>query len=97
MAVYTVTTYEIQVVGNIWMPSSGLFAYTYKILQDEAKRILELPEHERREVIQDWLDTHAGDFSRVTDFNASLADWESGWATEEGELVYGDCMFREEE
>lgn len=54
-----------------------------------------------RETVEQWLASHSGDFSSVTDFEADL---EVGtetvripWASEENEMTYLDCMFPPEE
>lgn len=38
--------------------------------------------------IQSWLDTHAGDFSEIVDFRASLANHEIPWKEEESEYIF---------
>jgi hypothetical protein len=54
-----------------------------------------------RASVQNWLDTHAGDFSEVTDFYASIEDGdgttEVPWASEESELTYNDAVYADEE
>jgi hypothetical protein len=53
-----------------------------------------------RESVQDWLDSHAGDFQTIDDFRADIADGDRDviieWATEDGEMTYSDCMFGDE-
>ena len=91
MAVYTVTTHDVHVVGKGWYGQT--MVYTYKLSSYDLENLGELT----RDNVQRWLDTHSGDFQRVDDFWASLGEWESDWATEEGELTWNDCMFGEEE
>jgi len=48
-----------------------------------------------RDNVEDWLGSHSGDFQDIRDFRASIGDVEIGWDSEESELQYSDCMFRE--
>jgi hypothetical protein len=91
---YTVRKSVIRVIGQIWMPATTA-ATTYELdsyavgnARDDEGRIT-------RESVQRWLDTHAGDFQSVTDFEASIEDGDTTvdipWADEDSELTFGDC------
>ncbi len=95
---YVVRKSIIDVVGKIWMPSvtcgqrMTLSAHDVENCRNDTGKIT-------RESVQDWLHSHAGDFSSIEDFSASIEDGvvtvEIPWATEEGELTYLDCTAEE--
>ena len=84
MAVYTVRTRDVMVLGHIWQPWTELCAMHYTLPKDVDAT---------REAIQNWLDTHAGDFSHIVDFAASIEDVEIPWSDEDNEMCYNDIMF----
>ncbi len=101
---YTVTRSVVDVIGYIWQPGVGQCAMTYELTRSDVDNARDLPTRGRkitRESLECWLDCHAGDFSEVTDFRASVeVDGETveiEWADEESELVFNDCMYGEEE
>ena len=85
MAVYTVRTRDVFVIGTIWYPPIRA-AYRYTLPKDVPAT---------REAIQDWLDKNAGDFQKIIDFTASIEDVEIPWGREESEFIYNDCMCSE--
>jgi hypothetical protein len=97
---YTVRKSEVRVIGTMWMPMStgatvyDLDSYAVGNARDQAGAIT-------RESVQAWLDTHAGDFSNVIDFEASIEDGDVTvdipWADEDSELTFGDCMYPSED
>ena len=95
---YTVRKSYIDVIGNIWMPSSGIFAYRYDLslydVEDIVKPI-------NRDNVQDWLDKNAGDFSRVHDFSASIENGDETidipWIYKESEMTFCDCVYGDED
>ena len=60
---YTVRKSYIDVIGNIWMPSSGTFAYRYDLRLYDVENIVKPI---NRDNVQDWLDKNAGDFTAFT-------------------------------
>ena len=94
---YTITKQRIQVIGTIWMPSTtaaqvyDLSAYDLENLGDPTDRA----------AVARWLDMHAGDFQRVTDFRADfhLGDTHvvHDWRDDASELTFNDCMFGDAE
>jgi hypothetical protein len=90
------TTGRIDVIGTIWMPavtaatSYTLSSYDIENMRGDDGKIA------RRE-IQAWLDTHAGDFQSIEDFDATIEDARYGWANEESEFTFMDCMFPNED
>lgn len=97
---YLVERSEINVVGYIWQPGIGPCATTIRVdyqvtdMRDEDGRIT-------RDSVQSWLDTHAGDFSEIIDFRASVeCDGETvdiDWSDEGNEMTFNDCMFGQED
>lgn len=86
---------EIDVIGHIWQPGVGLCAMTYPAREEDLRgddgRVT-------RETISAWLDTHAGAFSKVVDFRATVGAnvFDCDFASEENELIYNDCVFGDE-
>jgi hypothetical protein len=99
---YTVTKSVVQVIGTIWLPTVTA-ALDYTLDGFDVENLKEGSESGEvtRESVQDWLDTHAGDFCEVTDFYASIEDGdetiEIPWQDEESELTYNDCMWGSED
>lgn len=91
MGVYTVVTKRIHVVGKGWYGQTMAYAYNL-----DSHDLESLGDYRSRADVQDWLDRHAGDFQCVDDFRTDVADFDSGWETEEGELAYSDCMYGSE-
>lgn len=97
---YTVRKSVVQVVGTIWMPMTTaateytLTGYDVENARDDDGKIT-------RDSVQRWLDTHAGDFSAVKDFYASIEDGddtiEIPWASEDSEFAYIDCVYPSED
>lgn len=98
---YLVRKSVVHVVGQIWMPgitagqTYDLDSYALGNARDDEGKLT-------RESVQRWLDTHAGDFSSVTDFWASLEDdngetVEIPWQDEESEVTFNGCMFPEDD
>lgn len=97
---YTVRTSVVRVIGYIWMPSTEA-AQTYTLSAHDVENARDGDGRITRASVQDWLDTHAGDFSEVTDFEASIEDGpdtvEIPWVHEESELTFNACVFGEED
>ena len=81
MAVYTVRTRDVWVIGHLWM--GGLASMHYCLPTGVAAT---------REAIQEWLDTHSGDFQRLIDFSASIEETEIPWAQESSLDTYLDTI-----
>lgn len=88
----------VEIVGEIWWPYGApaaltlqLSSYDIENMTDEDTGLL------TRESVERWVDTHSGDFSSVTDFSVRVGDWESGFATEDGEMLFMDCTYPSEE
>lgn len=92
----------IQVIGATWMPPvTGATEYTvdsYALayMFDIARECYTYDEGEEpyidREVVEQWLTTHSGDFQSVEDFRAVIDGVDFGWEHEESEWTYYDCM-----
>ena len=84
---------EIQVIGSHW--GAYLARGSFLSIEEPTAATVYIapfgPEVGRL-YIQDWLDTHAGDFSEVMDF-AALPTIE--WAREESEFFFLACMYPE--
>ena len=92
MARYTVVTKEVHVVGRGWYGQT--IAYSYELSAYDIENIDDLT---NRELVFQWLDTHAGDFSCVDDFCVDVDEYNSGWGTEDGEIAFNDCMYGDAE
>ena len=93
MSRYTVIVRKVQVVGKLWMGGNAAMEYT---MSAEDLDRLKAEGEVTREVVDDWLSTKTGDFQSVTDFRADLDDIDIPWGTEEGEMIFNDCMYPEE-
>ena len=82
MAVYTVRTRDVFVLGNGWYGQP--ICYQYTLPRDVAAD---------RKSIQAWLDTHAGDFSHISDFAATIEEVEILWRDEENDFVWNYAMY----
>jgi hypothetical protein len=91
---YTVKKSFIKVVGKMWMPkataatSIPLREYDIKNMEDDDGNIT-------RDSVEDWLTSHSGDFSSVTDFYADIETGKGNIIIEENEYVYNDCMYQD--
>ena len=83
---------HVEVVGKIWMPMTTA-AYIYDLSDYDLENIGEFT----RENVDDWLGTHAGDFSSIQDFHAVCGDVEIPWQSEENEMTFCDCMYPSED
>jgi len=91
MSRYTVIVRRIDIVGKGWYNQQ--MAMSLNLSAYDVENIGELT----RENIQLWLDSHAGDFQSILDFRADIDEFESDFETEEGECIFNDCMFGDEE
>lgn len=93
---YLVSTSYVQVVGRIWMPSTTA-AMSYTLNGYDVENARDDEGQITRESVECWLGAHAGDFSSVDDFFASIEDGEQTieipWSDEESELTYNDCVY----
>ena len=95
---------EVNVVGRIWQ--GILCSYTYTLSPYDIDNIRALVGVRgiatMREAVGDWLGSNAGDFQSIQDFNVTIStrdgfDFDSGWATEEGECLWLDCTSQDED
>jgi hypothetical protein len=82
----------VEVLGTIWMPMTTA-GTRYELSNYDLENIGEFT----RENVDQWLGTHAGDFSSVKDFHAVCGEQEIPWESEENELEYCDCMYPSED
>lgn len=100
---YTVRKSIVQIIGYIWMPSNVLCAQEQTLSESDLANIREYGDGEiTREAIEQWITTHAGDFSQVKDFMASFEVGEETldfpWAQgEDSEMSYCDAMYPSED
>lgn len=96
---YSYSVSEIYVLGTLWMPSLP-GATTYTLTHSDVQNAKDEDGKLTRESVGLWLDSHAGDFSGVTDFSASLEDdgetIEIPWSSEDNELDWQDMMHGED-
>lgn len=97
---YTVRTSQVQVIGPIWQPGFTA-AQTITIHGQDIDSVRDAHGDITRASVALWLDSHAGDFSSITDFSASIEDGENTveipWDDEESELVFNEATFGSEE
>jgi hypothetical protein len=93
---YTVRKSVVDVVGTIWMPMTAA-ATTYTLSSHDVENARDEDGTVTRESVQRWIDCHAGDFSNVIDWCASLEVGDEtvdfDFADEESELTFNDCIF----
>lgn len=86
-----------QVIGHLWRPMDPICAMEYKPDPYDAENMRGETGQITRESVRRWLDTHAGDFSSIIDFRASIVDGddtvEIDWAQETSEWQYYDTMY----
>ena len=96
MATITIIRNYVDVVGEIWQPGIGPCSYHYDLNSSAVRNIQDESGVITREGVEDWLGTHAGDFSHIIDFCASITvdgiDYDFDFATEEGALAYADTI-----
>ena len=88
---------QIQVIGKLWLPPVTA-AYDYNLRSSDVENIrAKSPDGKTitREGVQSWLNTHAGDFQTIEDFNVDIEEFESPWSKAESEDTYIDCMCEE--
>jgi hypothetical protein len=92
---YTVRKSIVEVVGELWMPSTNA-ATTITMSEYDIENARDDEGKLTRESLENWLGMHTGDFSRVIDFHASIEDGDTTvdipWGSEEGEFAYYDCF-----
>ena len=107
---YIVEHNYVQVVGQIWMPSTTA-AMEYALSASDVEDIEEITDLRAanshpgdyvqdeitREDVAEWLTTHSGDFQSVTDFSASIGDTDIDWDDIENAFIYNDCVYGNEE
>jgi hypothetical protein len=87
---FTIDRNWIEVIGAIWMPATTC-AQRIDLTASDIKNIGE----PTRENVEQWLDTHTGDFHSITDFRAVIGEMDLPWSNEESEFTYHDCMYPE--
>lgn len=94
---YTVRKSVVWIVGKIWIP----MVTCSQTIELRAYDIENIRAHDddgniTRDAVEQWLYTHAGDFSSIQDFSASIEDGDTTidipWATEDGEIAYDDTL-----
>ncbi len=93
---YTVRKSIVRVIGKIWMPSINA-AHQYTLSDYDVENCKDEQGNVTRESVDQWVNTHTGDFQSVTDWYASLEvggetieiEWQNG---EESEFAYSDCF-----
>ena len=84
---YMVEDNFVNVIGYIWMPSNVICAQQIKLQKSDVENIGAFT----RENVDQWLASHAGDFSHIIDFEATIGDEWIHWKDEESECKYLDC------
>lgn len=88
---YLVKKSVVDVVGRIWMPQI-VCSLRIVMSQYDLDNAREDDGRITRDSLESWVHTHAGDFSQIIDFRASIEDGEESieipFATEHGESQY---------
>lgn len=98
---YEVRKSVINVLGTMWMPPvTG--ATMMNLSTEDVENIRQYGHGAvNRESVGAWLDTHAGDFSGIVDFMASIESGDDtidiGWADNESEYTFNDAMYPDED
>jgi hypothetical protein len=80
----------INVVGEGWLPPGVPIAMSLDLRQYDIDNICRSGGW-NRDSVEQWLHTHAGDFSVVHDFFATCKDWEDiQWGDEDYEMEFND-------
>lgn len=94
---YQVVKSPVYVLGEIWMPTGVPCAMQYDLTSYDVENARDEDGEITRESVEDWLSKNAGDFSRIIDFAANIADGDKDiiieWADEGNEAVYNDCVY----
>ena len=95
MSYYTVTVREVEILGYIWMPSNVLCTQVKKLTDYDVKNIMARGEgFITRDAVEDWLGCNAGDFSKIVDFHADIADIDIPWNEQDNEYSFGDIHYQ---
>ena len=70
---------HICMLGKMWLPMCNAIS-DFNIVLDDIGEFT-------RDAIEDWLGTHAGDFSSITDFYAELEETRYGYDEETQEQI----------
>lgn len=99
---YTVRKSLVWIVGHIWMPPDLICSQVLTLSQYDIETIKAQALHDTGsdaitcDAVRQWLTAHAGDFSSVIDFSASIEDGKDTvdipWSTEAGEMQYHDTL-----
>ena len=100
---YTIRKSVVQVLGEIWQPGFTC-AMDFNLSNSDVENIIAgmgWTDGDYRGAVLNWLDAHAGDFSHIIDFSASLEmpmdrTVEIAWQDEENEFAYLDAMYGDE-
>ncbi len=94
---YVVRESFVNVLGRLWMPPSAKGATTYPVTADAVRGT---DGHITRASVGHWLDSHAGDFSQILDFEASVEDGEDTidiyWADDSNGADFFASMYGKE-
>lgn len=100
---YLVRKSYVEVIGQIWMPADTA-ATRYDLTGYDIENVRAYGEGTiSRDAVELWLGTHAGDFSSVTDFAASIEDPDTDetidipWKSEDSEVTFSVCMYGDED
>jgi hypothetical protein len=86
----------VLVLGKLWLPMATA-GTEYVLSKHDVENCRDQNGKVTRASVEDWLGSHAGDFSSVTDFSASIEDGDATidipWADEGNEMTYHDCVY----
>ena len=87
----------VWVLGEIWLPYGAKAAMTIEMFDPDIENMNAVATGTQREKLQNWLNTHAGDFSKIIDFSASLEidgkTVDIPWHSENNEIMFNECTY----
>jgi hypothetical protein len=106
---YTVRMSYLDVLGKMWMPHVDASLHM-TLSSYDVDNIIDYSDDLNgsskigitREGVMGWLNTHAGDFSEITDFSGSIEHPATGetidfeWSSEDNEAAYYDTLPQED-
>lgn len=77
----------VRILGKPWMSRCDV-SMDVNLSDHDLENIGEFT----RDNVEQWLTSHSGDFSEVTDFTAVCGETEIPWSSEENEMAYLDTI-----
>lgn len=93
---YTVCKSMVYILGGVWWPMGALCGQVKELNKFDVENCRDKKGKITRKSLERWLNVHAGDFSSIKDFSASIEDGnktiEFPWTSEENEMDFIDTQ-----